>query len=67
MGIAVGVFTVEDMCIEEVEVLHHKFKSFLAISKEINVAALAFARYGQSHMMTKIWIEEALMKIQHLL
>uniref|UniRef100_A0A2N9EX34 RNase H type-1 domain-containing protein n=1 Tax=Fagus sylvatica TaxID=28930 RepID=A0A2N9EX34_FAGSY len=53
-SMALGGFSVEDMWIEEVEVLRHKFKSFSAISKEINVVALALARCGQSHMMPKI-------------
>ena len=44
VGHAVGGFSVEDMWIEDVEVLRHKFKSFSAISKEINVVALALAR-----------------------
>ena len=56
MGHAVGGFLAEDMWIEEVEVLRHKFKSFVVskISKKINMAALALARCGWSHMMTKI-------------
>ena len=69
VGHVVGGFSVEEMWIEEAEVLRHKFKSSAvsAISKDINVAALALARCGRSHLMTKIWIEEAPMEIQHLL
>uniref|UniRef100_A0A2N9EWQ9 Reverse transcriptase zinc-binding domain-containing protein n=1 Tax=Fagus sylvatica TaxID=28930 RepID=A0A2N9EWQ9_FAGSY len=56
LGHAIGGFSIGDMWIEEVEVLRHKFKFFVVseISKEINVAALALARYGRSHMMTRI-------------